>query len=337
VLKEIAARYIDEIDKTMREVVAYLADEPEYGVMLRYAMGWSDKQDEPYHHPTGKRLRPILLLICNEAAGGNWQQALPAAAAIELLHNFSLIHDDIQDNSATRHNRLTVWKTWGMPNAINAGDAMFILAYEALAQLADQNISLETTHQIWRIFNQTNLELTRGQHLDMRFEQEVDISVEDYISMISGKSAALIAACAEIGAYVATNDHDVAKKYAQFGKNIGIAFQIHDDILGIWGDPSITGKSAATDIVSRKKSLPVLFGLSQNDELRVIYSKPTLTDEDVKRAVQILDELKTLEYVREKEAHYYQIGIDSLNAAKPTGEAAQLLEQFVEFLLQRNF
>jgi geranylgeranyl diphosphate synthase type I len=337
VLKEIAARYIDEIEQTMRDVVAGLPDEPEYGVMLRYAMGWSDEHDAPYNRPTGKRLRPILLLISNEAAGGNWHQALPAAAAVELLHNFSLIHDDIQDNSATRHNRPTVWKTWGMPNAINAGDAMFILAYEALSQLTEQSIALETTHYIWRIFNRTNLELTRGQHLDMRFEQLDDISVESYISMISGKSAALIAACAEIGAYIATNDRDLADKYAQFGKNIGIAFQIHDDILGIWGDPTITGKSAATDIVSRKKSLPVLFGLSQNDDLKAIYGKSTLSNNDVERAVQILDELNTLDYVRDQEALYYQKGIDSLNAAMPTGEAAKLLEQFVEFLLQRNY
>lgn len=336
-LKEIAARYISELDHAMREMVASLKEEPGYGLMLRYAMGWTDENDEPYNRPTGKRLRPILLLICNEAAGGDWHQALPAAAAVELLHNFSLIHDDIQDNSFTRHNRPTVWKMWGMPNAINAGDTMLILAYEALAQLTDKGVSFETTQRIWRIFNQTNLELTRGQHLDMRFENLDDIAIDDYISMISGKSAALIAACAEIGSYIATNDQVIADKYAEFGKSIGIAFQIHDDILGIWGDPDVTGKSAATDIVSRKKSLPVLFGLSQDSELQEIYSKPSLSEDDVERAVQILDELNTLDYVREQETHYYQKGIKSLNAANATGDAAQILEQFVDFLFQRTY
>src|SRR5688572_1096933 len=111
-------------------------DEPGFGVMMRYALGWSDEHDKPYGVPAGKRLRPILLMLCAEAAGGDWKTALPAAAAVEFLHNFSLIHDDIQDNSPTRHNRLTVWKVWGLANAINAGDSLFAVAYSALASIS---------------------------------------------------------------------------------------------------------------------------------------------------------------------------------------------------------
>ena len=155
---------------------------------------------------------------------------------MELLHNFSLIHDDIQDDSPTRHGRPTVWKVWGASNAINAGDALYTLAYCALERLSD-TVPADTVIKVWRIFNATTLELTRGQHLDMQFEHQTSVTVDDYISMIRGKSAALVAACAQIGALIASGDDELAARYAEFGLNLGIAFQIRDDILGIWGDP----------------------------------------------------------------------------------------------------
>jgi len=313
-----------------------LADEPDFGVMLRYAMGWVDAQDLPYHEQTGKRLRPVLLLLSNQAAGGDWHQALPAAAAVELLHNFSLIHDDIQDESEIRHNRPTVWKVWGMANAINAGDTMFTLAYTALEQLSG-SLSAEQVIKIWRIFNVTNLELTRGQHLDMRFETQDQVQIDDYISMISGKSAALIAACTQIGAFIAQDDSTLAEHYRRFGSNVGIAFQIHDDILGIWGDPNITGKSAATDIISRKKSLPVLYGLSQNTRLVELYQQVKLEADDVQEAVNILDQLGTQDYARQQEQVYYERAMDALKDANPIGESADRLHRMVDFLFQRNY
>jgi geranylgeranyl diphosphate synthase type I len=199
---QLAQPFFAELDTTMRQVVAHIPDDvPGFGVMMRYALGWVDENDQPYPPKTGKRIRPVLLLLCSEAVGGNWRVALPAAAAVELLHNFSLIHDDIQDNSPTRHKRPTVWKIWGQANAINAGDALFSLAFCALERLAG-TVKPETLQKVWHIFNTTTLELTRGQHLDMRFEHQASVSVDDYLSMISGKSAALVSACAQIGAVV---------------------------------------------------------------------------------------------------------------------------------------
>ena len=254
-MQSLFQRYLPALDSTMQSIVTSQANQPDdFGIMLRYTFGWVDELGQPTSHPTGKRIRPILLLICSEAAGGNWQTALPAAAAVEILHNFSLIHDDIQDDSPIRHNRPTVWKVWGRPNAINAGDALFTLSYQALHQLQENGVSPNTILQAWQIFNATALELTRGQHLDMRFENTANVTVEEYISMITGKSAALIAASAQMGAFIATDDLSLAHHYAEFGLNLGIAFQIRDDILGIWGDPQVTGKSVATDILSRKKS-----------------------------------------------------------------------------------
>lgn len=336
-LKEITARYAQNLDETLRSIVDSITDEPEYGIMLRYMMGWVNADDTPYQQSTGKRLRPTLLLLCCEAANGTWETALPAAASVELLHNFSLIHDDIQDNSHMRHNRPTIWKIWGMPAAINAGDAMFVLAYRALSLLNDQDIPAEHILELWRIFNQTNLELTRGQHLDMQFESQTTVSVDKYLSMIGGKSAALIAASAQMGAYIATLDQETAQHYTDFGYNLGVAFQIHDDTLGIWGDPKVTGKSAATDIISRKKSLPVLYGLSKSEELMTIYQKADFGDADVQRAIDILDQLNTQNYTREQELIYYNRAMKALKRSQPNREATELLQQFIQFLFKRTY
>jgi geranylgeranyl diphosphate synthase type I len=330
-------RYAADLDAVMRQMVDLMPSAPGFTVMVQYALGWVDEYDQPYNYQTGKRIRPLFLLLCTEAAGGKWRQALPAAAAVELLHNFSLIHDDIQDNSPIRHGRPTVWKIWGVANAINAGDALFSLAYRSLAALDNHLLSADIILKIWHIFNQTNLELTRGQHLDMRFETLSEVSVDDYISMISGKSAALLAACAHIGAMIATGDEAVSERYAEFALNLGIAFQIRDDILGIWGDSNLTGKSTATDIVSRKKSLPVLYGLSQSERLAEIYQRPALIDEDVNEAVHILDTLDARRYSTDTEAYYYQQALTALDTANPRGESAEALRKFIAILFQRSY
>jgi geranylgeranyl diphosphate synthase type I len=261
---------------------------------------------------------------------------LYAAAAVELLHNFSLIHDDIQDNSPVRHNRPTVWKLWGQANAINTGDILFSLAFVALQNLANSGIEPQHLIKIWEIFNFTNLELTRGQHLDMQFESRDAVSIDEYISMISGKSAALLAACAQIGSYIASGDHYTAERFAEYALNLGIAFQIHDDILGIWGDADVTGKSTATDIVSKKKSLPVLYGLTSSEELRQIYAQDELSQSDVEKAVGLLDSVGAQEYTRSMEARYYNHALETLEKVAPQGEAAGWLRQFTTALFERR-
>ncbi|MBC8097976.1 MAG: polyprenyl synthetase family protein [Armatimonadetes bacterium] len=335
-LNTFSQRYFPSLDALLRQIVdSAPVETPDYGVMLRYPLGWVDANNQPHQQPTGKRIRPLLLLLCCEAAGGDWQQALPAAAAVELLHNFSLIHDDIQDDSPTRHNRPTVWKVWGIANGINAGDAMFTLAYVALAHLIERGVAPEGVFACWQNFNGTAIELTRGQHLDMRYERQPIVSVEDYITMISGKTAALVACCAQLGALIASGDELIASYYASFGLNLGIAFQIRDDILGIWGEPDVTGKSAATDILTRKKSLPVLHGLQHNVDLRAIYAQPSLNDADVQHVIALLDATDTLGYTRQQEAKFYQRAIDALTNANPQGTAAQGLTALIEMLFQR--
>lgn len=331
-------RYLPQLDATMRSIVDHDASmTPIFHTMLAYPLGWVDTAGQPYDHPTGKRVRPVFLLLCAEAAGGDWQQALPAAAAVELLHNFSLIHDDIQDNSEIRHGRPTVWKVWGRADAINAGDALFTLAYTALENLSMRDVPPHILIDIWRVFNHTNLELTRGQYLDMRFERESQVAVDEYIAMILGKSAALLAACAQIGALIGSRDPSVAARYADFALNLGVAFQIRDDILGIWGDPDLTGKSTATDIISRKKSLPVLYGLQHSEDLRQLYARPDFDDAAVAQAVSILDALDAQRYAQQIEGEYYKKSIEALDKAHPTGPAADNLRLFVDALFRRSY
>lgn len=310
-----------------------LPDAEGFATQMRYPLGWVDEHNRPYEHTTGKRIRPLLLLLATEAAGGDWQTALPAAAAVELLHNFSLIHDDIEDDSPMRHGRPTVWQVWGRANAINAGDALFALAHSALNQL---RAAPEIVLKVWSIFNRTCLDLTRGQYLDMRFEHQETVSVAEYLSMISGKSAALVSACAEIGALIGSGSEATAAHFAEFGKNLGIAFQIRDDILGIWGEVEVTGKSIATDVLSRKKSLPVLYGLSQSAALQAVYRSEPFGSEQVAEAVALLNGVNAQGYALEREAEYYQQALQALEYAGADGEALHGLAGLAEALFQRQ-
>ncbi|MEI2691836.1 MAG: polyprenyl synthetase family protein [Anaerolineae bacterium] len=233
-----------------------------YG-MLRYHMGWVDPAMQPAVINSGKRIRPVVCLLACAAVGGAVEDALPAAAAVELLHNFSLIHDDVEDNSSTRRHRPTVWALWGVPQAINAGDAMFTLARLALHGVTGRGVVAATALEASAIFDRACLRLTEGQYLDMSFEDRQDVAVEEYVAMIEGKTAALLSASLELGALLGGADEGTRRSLAEFGRGLGLAFQMQDDILGIWGDETITGKSAASDILARKKSLPVVYALAR--------------------------------------------------------------------------
>ena len=230
--------------------------------MMRYHLGWADASLQPQTLPSGKRLRPILCLLACSEVGGDVAHGLPAAAGIELLHNFSLIHDDIEDGDEMRRHRPTVWKLWGIPQAINAGDGMFTLAFAAFQRLGDRGVDPATTLAALDIFTQTCLALTEGQHLDIGFESRDQVRVDEYLRMIQGKTAALVGASVALGALIGGASPSVIDHLRRFGHATGLAFQIQDDILGIWGEPEVTGKAAGNDILRRKKSLPLLYALN---------------------------------------------------------------------------
>jgi len=339
VLPESLQVYRAALNREMHAVAdRFLPGPEEFDRMLRYHLGWVDEAGNPVDVYPGKQIRPFLLLLSTEVAGGYWEQALPAAAAVELLHNFSLIHDDIEDDSLLRRGRAAVWKVWGIANAVNAGDAMFALAYAALSRLVETGVSEARLSQILPLFAQAGLALTRGQYLDMAFEKVPVVSVEDYLGMVGGKSAGLIGLSMRVGAIIAGLGDEMVRRYAELGYNLGLAFQIRDDILGIWGDAVAIGKSVRTDIVSRKKSLPVLYGLAVSDELREIYGQSELSDADVMRCVEILDACGARDFAVEHENVYFERvvrGLDGLGAVP--GVALETMRVLFGFLLGRLF
>lgn len=305
--------------------------------MLHYHMGWADDTGSPSHADRGKRIRPMLALLVSEAVCGDYQPARPAAAAVELIHNFSLLHDDIQDRSPTRRNRPTVWKLWGDRQAINAGDALFALAHLAVPRLADPATDQAILNRLLQIIDETSLELTRGQHLDMALEAQASATPSDYLDMIAGKTAALIASAAQMGAIAARADEDVQCKYHAFGMSLGFAFQVLDDVLDIWGDPISTGKEAARDIRERKKTLPILYGLSHSVELQLLYANEQPLDQArVEQAVALLNNVGAREYAEELARAYSEETIAHLEAAHPQGVAGQALFELVDMLLHRQ-
>lgn len=331
-------RLLPAIEAEMRSVLK--ADKPNpddfYG-MIHYHMGWADESFQPITVKSGKKIRPIFCLLVCQAAGGNWEQALPAAAAIEILHNFSLVHDDIEDVSPTRRGRKTVWKIWGEPLAINTGDAMFALAHLALNRLIDRGVEPAIVVQALRRFDETCVRLTQGQHADMHFETRDDVTVPEYIDMITGKTAVLVSLCAELGALIAGCDEETVRHYETFGRNIGLAFQVIDDILGIWGDEQLIGKSTSTDITTKKKTLPVLYGLEQSPELRQIYADTDNPDQAfVKEVTNLLNRAGAQTFSNTKAAAYSQTALAHFEAASPSGEASKALSQLVNMLLQRD-
>lgn len=326
--------YLPAIEEEIRSILDSVDDDYRlYYGMMAYHLGWVDDALSAQQAKAGKRIRPLVCLLVCEAAGGEWRQALPAAAAIELLHNFSLIHDDIEDNSSTRRGRATVWSLWGIPQAINAGDSMFALAYHALSRLSRLRLSEHAAAQIWQTFTQACIHLTKGQHLDMLFEAQDNVTVDDYLKMIAGKTAALLAATTEIGAIVGRASRQTQEHYADFGSNVGLAFQVYDDILGVWGDEQSTGKSTASDILARKKTLPILYALSLSADLRQCFVRPEI---DVETVVRLMDSVDARGFALEIAQQYSDAAVMHLDAAKPAGRAGEALRVLTAQLIRRR-
>ncbi len=331
--------YLTALENELRALVvspdrAYAA----YYGMFRYHLGWTDTRFVETRGGTGKRVRPLLCLLTCQALGHDWRAALPAAAAIELAHNFSLVHDDIEDQSDERRGRAAVWKVWGLAHGLNTGDGMFVLARLALDRLCQRGLSLEKASAISTTFDQATLALCQGQFLDLSFETRLEVTLDEYLQMIRGKTAALISAATRIGAMIATEDAHLVEAFTRFGENIGLAFQITDDLLGIWGDPTVTGKSAATDILTKKKSLPAILGLSHPQygaALRAIYSQPRVTPADATRVLALLDAAGAREQTQHHADEFRAAARAALDATGIQNPALEQLREIAEAMTRR--
>jgi geranylgeranyl diphosphate synthase, type I len=297
--------------------------------MIRYHLGWIDEALRPAAADPGKRVRPRLCLLSCAAAGAPPERALAPATAVELIHNFSLIHDDIQDRSDLRRHRRTVWTIWGTSQAINAGDGLYALAQLALTE--DDATDPATVAGAVRELNRACRSLCEGQVLDLEFEGRSHIGVGDYYAMIGGKTAVLLAAACYMGALYGGASEVEMEGYSSFGRNLGLAFQVRDDYLGIWGDPQETGKPTAADLASKKKTLPLLYALSTSSGpdrafVESVLAEPgAATDAQVRRLLAILTELGAAEYAAREVDRLTAAALEALASARPVNPAGEEL------------
>lgn len=341
----IQKKMLEAIEEELQRQIARL-DQPrtkQFHEMLTYHMGWIG--EGAGLEARGKRIRPLLVLLIaasfvdkeGEEKGVSiyWLRAKCAAASVELLHNFSLVHDDIQDNSNKRRNRSTVWVKWGAPMAINVGDALFVIANQAIMDLA-KHYPAEIVVKAASILNNCCLDLTCGQFLDMSYEERNDLGVEDYWPMIGGKTSALLSACTQIGALLGGAGEPEQEAFRLFGHHLGLAFQVQDDILGIWGDEALTGKSTASDLVEGKNSLPILYALGKNGKFAKRWAQGPITISEVKTVAGMLEDEGGKKYAQEISKMETQKALEYLDKANPRGEAGEAIRQLANMLLKRK-
>ena len=331
---DLRAAMLETIQSDLQHTIRILRDPPyeEMSEMIEYHLGWQEASPGA----RGKQLRPLLTLLSCQAAGGDWRRAVPAASCIELIHNFSLIHDDIQDRSDIRRGLTTVWKRWGEAQAINIGDAIFVLARLASQRLIDTGVSPASILQVLTIIDQECLNLTKGQYLDLKFENREAVSESDYIEMISGKTCALLRASTQCGAIIADAAPRAIEGYREFGHHLGMAFQIIDDILGIWGLAEATGKSNEADLRGRKQSLPVIYGLEHSPEFSEIWSLQRSSSDDIKEMKRALEGAGADKHARQAADKATSLALQALKSARPEGAAAIELENLAAGLIARR-
>ncbi|MBI4493247.1 MAG: polyprenyl synthetase family protein [Chloroflexi bacterium] len=265
--------------------------------MIAYHLGWAGSDLQPLPRPVsaGKRLRPALCLLVAEAVCGRLEPAAAAAVALELVHNFSLVHDDIQDQSDLRRHRPTIWALWGEAQAINVGDGLFALAQLALTSPCLPLPRAEVTVQAAAHLNRTCLALVEGQFLDLELQRAEEVSLADYQRMVAGKTAALFQCACELGALYAGAPAGTLSPCGAFGHQLGLAFQYQDDLLGAWGQSAATGKPEAGDLRSKKKGLPAVLAFEtlrgpDAARLRALYRSPgDLDDAGVAEVLALLE------------------------------------------------
>ena len=309
--------------------------------MLRYYMGWADETGAPISATTGKAVRPTLCLFGCEAVGGTVSQAIPAAVALEFIHNFSLVHDDIQDEDETRHGRKTIWAIWGKPKALVSGNVLRIVADSALHGLPSAGVDSSRAVIAADLLIESHLEMIEGQYLDIYFEGRQDIGMSDYRRMISRKTGALLRCSLNLGAAVGTDNAETVAAFRECGRALGYVFQIRDDVLGVWGEEDITGKPVGADIRRKKNSYPVVYAMENADEsdskqLSGIYEKKDLDETDVSSVLEIMERVGVQEQASTEVSGWADMAMEAIAPIELSPSARQEIEDFTHFLMVRD-
>lgn len=301
----------------------------------RYVLGWEDEKGRE-SEATGKRLRPLLCLFTAELLGGDAGPAMPGAVAIELIHNFSLVHDDLQDRDMVRHGRPAAWALHGEAQAINLGDFLYARAIRAITRAggpADRRMAALSA-----LLDATG-RMIEGQWQDIGFESRAMVTADEYLAMVAAKTGALLGASLALGAIMAGAPPVYAPALARWGEHAGIAFQLRDDHLGAWGDPGETGKPAGGDIIRRKKSLPIVLGLQDPRAaatIREVYARHTIDGADVATVLSALEGAGCRHSCEEMAARH-SAGADALLAGLPlAAESRARLTEVAAYLVGRQ-
>jgi geranylgeranyl diphosphate synthase type I len=329
------SRSRDLVEPALRAAVDRLA--PRLRLAAGYHRGWWEADGTPREGGSGKALRPALAVLSAEAAGGPVEPALPAAVAVELVHDVSLLHDDVMDDDTERRHRPTAWAVYGVPLAILAGDALVALAVQVVAESdapgrGDARDALLVAVQ----------DLIRGQVEDIDLEGRLDAQVDDVLRMEAGKTSALLACSASIGARALGAPPALVAGLHRFGFELGLAFQLVDDVLGIWGEPAVTGKPVLADVRAGKRSAPVVAALRSGtpagDELAALLATGTPTEEaDVVRAARLIERAGAREWTTAAADEHLAAALGALDAAPGlAADAHQDLVDLARYVLERD-
>ncbi|MGF7236742.1 MAG: polyprenyl synthetase family protein [Frankia sp.] len=323
----------DLVDPAMRAAVSRLC--PQMARVAGYHHGWLDQEGRPTLGKGGKALRPALALLGAQAAGGPTQAGVVGAVAVELMHSFSLLHDDIMDRDTERRHRPTAWVVFGDTAAILAGDALLVEAVRVLLDYPGHGPAAAA-----RLLEDAQ-RLVGGQASDVEFERRNDVTLNECLDMAGDKTGALIASACSVGAILAGASAPFVANMAQFGKHLGIAFQLVDDLLGIWGGPELTGKPALSDLRSRKKSVPVVAALQagtpESERLGQLYlGTAPLAEEDLNRVAELIERAGGRAWTEQEAINQLAAARECLKAlSTPSGVQAEFLE-IARFITDRK-
>ena len=331
--------YKDSLDATLKSAFEGRA----LGIydMQRYHLGWIDGEGRPANGQ-GKGLRPMMCLLACQAAGGDWQKALSFAAALELVHNFSLIHDDIQDGDTQRRHRDTVWHKWGLAQGINAGDSMRGLAAITLVKGVDDSHPATQIRLAVEGLEIASLLMIEGQFLDITYERNTDVTTDQYLAMIGRKTGALFGCSFYLGALAAGCDEGESEAWRQLGLDMGAVFQIRDDMLGVWGDEDRLGKPIASDIRRKKMCLPVVHALQSAEgedrkSMQKIYGNDDpATENQVDEVLGVLERTRAREYCQELAEKHNESAMSRLDGLKLDKDMDSQLRGLARFFLERE-
>lgn len=323
------------LDPALRHVAEAMPDATHR--IAAFHFGWRDERGRPITGAGGgKAIRPALTLLAAEAVGGTAAAALPAAVAVELAHNFSLLHDDVMDGDRTRRHRPTAWTVYGTNAAILAGDGMLAAAFE---RLADER-SAEAARGV-RILGRAIADLVEGQSADLAFEGRADVTLDECLAMAGRKTGALLGAACALGAVSGGATAARTARLRTFGERLGLAFQFVDDVLGIWGEPAATGKPAHSDLRGRKKSLPVVAALTSatpaGDELAALYLRDEpLTGAEAVRAAELIEAAGARAWAADRAEALLAEAVAELDAAAPAPHTAAELRALARLVTRRD-